>query len=167
MRWFKTVLLLLIATLLVGGGGYAYVWYKAKAYIDDTLMVLLPGYRVHYEALVLDPRGEVRIESLQASPFGYESAIKVANISIRADAPLFFLLPSPVSSTTDWPSFLAIKIDNLRLDLASHFMETALANQSAAASKGLVNIAALGCGDVRVQIDFLFPRFCYKTVFLF
>ena len=149
MRWFKTVLLLLIATLLVGGGGYAYVWYKAKAYIDDTLMVLLPGYRVHYEALVLDPRGEVRIESLQATPFGYESAIKVANISIRADAPLFFLQPSPVSSTTDWPSFLAIKIDKLRLDLASDFMETALANQSAAASKGLVNIAALGCGDVR------------------
>lgn len=146
VRWIKAVFLLLLSVSIVGGGGYAYVWFKAKSYIDDTLAAVLPGYTVEYERLVLDPRGEVRLEELQATPRRYSSPITVKYLSLRADAPLFFLQGSPVG-TGEWPSFLSIELSKLRIDLSADFMEL-VELESASTSNELVNIAALGCGDV-------------------
>lgn len=146
MRWIKAILLLLLSVGIVGGGGYAYVWFKAKAYIDDTLTAVLPGYVVEYDRLVLDPRGEVRLEALKATPLRYTSPVTVKSLSVRADAPLFFLQGSPVG-TGEWPSFLSIELSKLRIDLSADFMES-FEQESALTSSELVNIAALGCGEI-------------------
>ena len=148
MRWIKALFLILLSSLLVAGGGYGYVWYKAKSYIDETLVAILPGYRVTYENLFLDPRGEVRLEAVEAQPIGYLSSVFVKQVSIRADAPLFFMQANPALGSGDWPSFLSINIAKLRINLDADFMETATEGLGVEGSE-LVNIAALGCGNVR------------------
>lgn len=117
-RLFSGVLLL----TLVVGAAYGYVWYSTKTYLDQQIVTASDIAQVSYRAFHVDPRGEIRIEGIQIIPEGYKSPVELGALSLRSSDPLFFLDPQGRVDRGEFPDFLAISMDSVRLDPQADFI---------------------------------------------
>ncbi len=117
-RLFGGILLL----ALVAGAAYGYVWYSTKTYLDQQIVTASDIAQVSYRAFHVDPRGEIRIEGIQIIPEGYKSPVELGALSLRSSDPLFFLDPQGRVDRGEFPDFLAISMDSVRLDPQADFI---------------------------------------------
>lgn len=143
-RLFGGILLL----ALVAGAAYGYVWYSTKTYLDQQIVTASDIAQVSYRAFYVDPRGEIRIEGIQIIPEGYKSPVELGALSLRSSDPLFFLDPQGRVDRGEFPDFLAISMDSVRLDSQADFI---VALQPSQADLLLhlkqPQLGALACGE--------------------
>lgn len=137
----------LLILVLLAGGAYGYVWYSAKNFLDQQIAALSSAAELTYQSLQVDPRGAVRVEGLQLLLNGYRSPIYMDALGLRASDPLFFLDPVGRLERGEYPEFLSIEVESLRLSSAADFLQalerTAAQNRSQMAPQ----LGALGCGE--------------------
>ncbi len=144
MRLIKRLVVLLLLLVLLVGGGYGFYWYQVKTYIDDQIVALSPQVVVTYEKLWVDPRGEIRLDQLKLLPRGQSAQMPIRSISLRGDDPLFFIDAAGRSDRGEWPGFMALAVNGMKLDISA-------AQTQQVDDNNLVqtDMNALACGDVR------------------
>lgn len=148
MRAIKFLFNIVLLLALLAGGAYGYYWYQVKTYIDQQIVELSPFAQLTYDQLIVDPRGEIRLEKLTLTPRDIPTSIPISSIGFRSSDPMFFFDPAGRADRGEWPSFLALSVNTLTVDINNNLFPT-----SAVAEAGVEyqadDLNALACGDVR------------------
>lgn len=147
MRAIKFLFNIVLLIALVAGGAYGYYWYQVKTFVDQKIVELSPFAQVTYDQLIVDPRGEIRLEKLTFTPRDIPTSIPIRSIGFKSSDPMFFFDPAGRADRGEWPSFLALSVNQLTVDINNNLVPTSAIPEGDVDYQA-VDLNALACGDV-------------------